>query len=58
MDVVPDIAFDWLMVEGSTCSDCEGNKYDISNNIELGTANKISEEPVEFQYLDSTVLVN
>ena len=38
MDVVPDIAFDWLMVEGSACSDCEGNKYDISNNLEIGTA--------------------
>ena len=29
MDMVYDTGSDWLVVEGATCSNCEGNKYDI-----------------------------
>ena len=29
MDVVYDTGSDWLVVEGATCSNCEGNTYDI-----------------------------
>ena len=29
MDLIYDTASDWLMVEGASCENCEGNKYDI-----------------------------
>ena len=38
MDVVYDTGSDWLVVEGATCSNCEGNTYDISANIDQGKA--------------------
>lgn len=32
MDVVFDTGSDWLVVEGSDCSNCEGNKYNIADS--------------------------
>ena len=31
MNVVFDTGSDWLVVQGSTCDNCEGGKYDGSN---------------------------
>jgi len=38
MDIVYDTGSDWLVVEGSECSNCEGNTYDIEPSIETGEA--------------------
>ena len=32
MDVVYDTGSDWLVVEGSTCSNCEGNTYNTNDS--------------------------
>ena len=29
MDVILDTATDWLLIEGATCTNCDGNTYDI-----------------------------
>lgn len=38
MDVVFDTGSDWLVVEGSNCTSCQGNTYDIQPNLDLGIA--------------------
>ena len=38
MDIVYDTGSDWLVVEGSTCENCEGNTYDIQPSLETGDA--------------------
>ena len=38
MDVVYDTGSDWLVVESSECTNCEGNTYDISTSMEAGIA--------------------
>jgi len=38
MDVIYDTGSDWLAVEGSTCSTCEGNKYNgTTSGKKVGT---------------------
>lgn len=44
MDVVYDTGSDWVVIEGQDCQSCEGDRYDISNSVENGRAEKISEE--------------
>ena len=34
MDLIYDTASDWLMVEGASCVNCEGNTYDIEPNLD------------------------
>ena len=29
MDVILDTASDWLLIEGASCTNCNGNTYDI-----------------------------
>lgn len=45
MDVVYDTGSDWLVIEGSDCTDCEGNKYDTndSSGDPVRLTNSISE---------------
>jgi hypothetical protein len=37
MDVIYDTGSDWLAVEGSTCTTCEGDKYDGSKGTKMTT---------------------
>jgi len=40
MDVIYDTGSDWLAVEGSTCTTCEGNKFmekESSSSKKIGT---------------------
>ena len=48
MDVVYDTGSDWLVVEGSNCSNCEGNTYDTSTS--QGTPKKVATEISERNY--------
>ena len=48
MDVVYDTGSDWLVMEGSSCSNCEGNLYDPSTS--QGTPKKIATEISERNY--------
>lgn len=32
MDVIFDNASDWLVIEGSECTQCEGNTYDVGSS--------------------------
>ena len=50
MDVVYDTASDWLVIEGSDCSDCEGNTYNIGPSLESGKATAISGQISERSY--------
>lgn len=50
MDVVYDTGSDWLVVEGSECSNCEGNTYDIEPSIEAGEANALTDSSSERNY--------
>ena len=34
MDIVYDTGSDWLVVEGSECTNCEGNTYDIGPSVD------------------------
>ena len=36
MDLVFDTGSDWLVVEGSQCVNCEGDRYDISGAVDRG----------------------
>jgi len=40
LDVVYDTGSDWLVIESSTCSNCEGDKYNPSRS--KGNPKKIS----------------
>lgn len=42
MDVYYDTGSDWLVVEGDSCSNCEGNTYDITFSVEIGQASQVS----------------
>ena len=48
MDVVFDTGSDWLVMEGKTCSNCEGNKYNPS--ISNGKPKRISTKSSERNY--------
>lgn len=50
MDIVYDTGSDWLVVEGSDCSNCEGNTYDIESSIDSGEANALTENSSERNY--------
>lgn len=48
MDVVYDTGSDWLVVEGSDCSNCEGNTYDIADSE--GTPVQVNASQTERAY--------
>ena len=50
MDVVYDTGSDWLVVESGTCSNCEGNTYDISAAVESGQAVKTNPTMTDRNY--------
>ena len=50
MDVVYDTGSDWLVVEGSECSNCEGNTYDIQPSLDSGEAVAITETSSKREY--------
>ena len=50
MDIVYDTGSDWLVVESSTCTNCEGNTYDIQPSLDTGDAVALSEENSERSY--------
>ena len=43
MDVIYDTGSDWLVIEGSDCSTCEGNTYNIGPSLDTGTAAVLGE---------------
>ena len=50
MDVIYDTGSDWLVIEGSDCTDCEGNTYNIGPGLDSGTASVLTGETVERSY--------
>ena len=50
MDVVYDTGSDWLVVEGSNCSNCEGNTYDIGPSIDTGEGAALTENTSTREY--------
>ena len=50
MDVVYDTGSDWLVVEGSDCTNCEGNTYDIGPSVDAGQAIAVSNEQSNRSY--------
>lgn len=56
MDLLVDTASDWVVVEGESCANCDGNKYDISASLDDGSAKKISTEPSERTYGEVSLL--
>ena len=50
MDVVYDTGSDWLVVEGSDCSTCEGNTYDISVSLDSGEAVALADQTSSRSY--------
>ena len=42
MDVILDTASDWLLVEGTACTNCNGNTYDIGPSLDDGQAILVS----------------
>lgn len=50
MDVVFDTGSDWLVVEGSTCVNCDGDTYDIFPAIQSGQARRVSVQSSERKY--------
>ena len=48
MDVVYDTGSDWLVVEGSDCGNCEGNKYNVADSE--GTPNQVNAGQSERNY--------
>ena len=50
MDVVYDTGSDWLVVEGSQCSNCEGNTYDIQPSLDSGEAVQLTDTTSTREY--------
>ena len=50
MDVIYDTGSDWLIVEGSECTNCEGNTYNIGPSLETQDAVLLSEAPITHNY--------
>ena len=50
MDIVYDTGSDWLVVEGSECTNCEGNTYDIGPSVDADQAISLSETSSERNY--------
>ena len=50
MDVMLDTSFDWLMIEGRPCEECEENKYDIERDLEDGLAKMMTSQAYPIQY--------
>ena len=48
LDVVYDTGSDWLVIESETCSNCEGNKYDLADSA--GTPVKTNSQQTERNY--------
>lgn len=44
MDMIFDTGSDWLVVEGATCTNCDGNTYDIRPNMDTGVAKDVSKQ--------------
>jgi hypothetical protein len=44
MDMIFDTGSDWLVVEGATCTNCDGNTYDIRPNMATGVAKDVSKQ--------------
>ena len=49
MDVIYDTGSDWLIVEGSDCTNCEGNTYNIGPSLETQDAVLLS-GPINHNY--------
>lgn len=50
LDVVFDTGSDWLVVEGSTCVNCQGDTYDILPALKTGQARRVSAQTSERSY--------
>ena len=50
MDIVYDTGSDWLVVEGSTCKNCDGNTYDIQPSLDAGDAVALADVSSERNY--------
>ena len=50
MDIVYDTGSDWLVVEGSDCTNCEGNTYDIGPSLDSGEGVALTETTSTREY--------
>lgn len=56
LDVVYDTGSDWLVIEGSSCVTCQGDKYDITDSLLNGHAYRKTISSSEREYGSAKVV--
>ena len=58
LDMVFDTGNDWIVAEGATCTNCDGNTYNISENLTSGIAKQVSKQTITRSHGSAEMLGN